>query len=97
MQIRLSKKSLEDYNEIIAYLKDNFSEKEVEGFNKILKEAKKKILNHPESGNLYQDNIRYIQLISTVVMYYRISDKYIDIATLFNSKKNPVKLAIILK
>ncbi len=97
MQIRLSKRSIEDYNEIIKYLQQNFSDKEVLEFNLILKTAKAKILRHPESGNLYQDKIRYVKLISTVYMYYRISEKYIDIATLYNAKQNPIGLSAILK
>ena len=97
MQIRLSKRSIEDYNEIIKYLQQNFSDKEVQGFNLILKTVKAKILRYPESGNLYQDKIRYVKLISTVYMYYRISEKYIDIATLYNAKQNPIGLSAILK
>lgn len=97
MQIRLSHRSIQDYNEIITYLKENFTDKEVQGFNQILKKAKEKLLKYPESGNLYIDNIRYLKLISSVYLYYRVSEEFIDIATLYNEKRDPKVLIKILE
>ena len=85
-----------DLQNIIDYLLEEWSEKEVAGFVKALDQRLQVIIENPRlfATSEKLKNIRKCVLTKQTTIYYSISDehKIIQIVTLFDTRQDPDKL-----
>ena len=94
-EIVFSLRAMDDYFEIVHYLRNKFSEKEVNEFDKLLDEKIDFISSHPLAFamvNDYDANLRKCIINQLTVVYYDVYDSRIEILTLFDGRKNPAEL-----
>lgn len=86
-------RALANLDNIIQYLTDYWTEKEISEFfrkldNRINIISRRPLL-YPLTNN--RKNVRRSVLISQVTIYYRINKQTIEILTLFDNRQNPSK------
>jgi len=89
-------KALANLDNIIQYLTDNWTEKEI---SKFFRKLDKRIyiislrpLLYPLTSN--RKNVRRSVLTSQITIYYRINKQIIEILTLFDDRQNSSKLKV---
>lgn len=95
-RIQWSTKAELDLQNIIAYLLEEWTEKEVGSFVKRLDKRLELIAINPRlfPKNNKRKNVRRSVLTKHTVIYYTFSLDVISIITLFDSRQNPEKLKI---
>ena len=89
-----SDEALSNLKNIILYLEDNWTSKEIKKFATLLDRQLNRIQNNPflfaESEN--HSTIRKSVLTKQVSIYYRVRKNSIELITLFDNRQNPKKL-----
>ncbi len=89
-----SDEALSNLKNILVYLEENWTQKEIKKFAVLLDRQLIRIQNNPflfaESSNHSQ--IRKSVLTKQVSIYYRISENEIHLISLFDNRQNPEKL-----
>ncbi|PIQ21199.1 MAG: hypothetical protein COW65_10595 [Cytophagales bacterium CG18_big_fil_WC_8_21_14_2_50_42_9] len=89
-------KALANLDNIIQYLTNNWTEKEISKFFRKLDRRiniiSQRPLLYPLTSN--RKNVRRSVLTTQVTIYYRINKQVVEILTLFDNRKNPFKLKI---
>lgn len=89
-----SDEALSNLKNILVYLEENWTQKEIKKFAVLLDRQLIRIQNNPslfaESSNRSQ--IRKSVLTKQVSIYYRISENEIHLISLFDNRQNPEKL-----
>lgn len=98
MIIKWSKDAINDYNEIIDYLKKKWSIREIKNFNLALEKAKSNIIFDPETFPCLEKypHIRKYKLTKQVSILYIIKKNIIYILFLWNEYRNPKYLKELL-
>lgn len=85
--VEYSKQSLENVKEIVSYLQNKFTEKEVNNFFKVLNDFEKIIILYPE---LYSESqkkrIRRAVLSKVLSVYYSVNKNKISIIAIFDNR-----------
>lgn len=93
-KILWSEKAAQDLSDIISYLQNEWSNKEVKSFVRKL-DARLELLSY--NPRLYPKSPRRKELRRSVltkqtVVYYKIKMDAVEVVTLFNTSQNPKKL-----
>ncbi len=91
-----SDRALSDLQNIINYLTENWSEKEIQNFARRLDKRLNLISINPAlfPKTSKKRNVRRSVLSKHTVIYYELQDKTISIVTLFDPRQNPKKLKL---
>jgi hypothetical protein len=85
--VEYSKQSLENVKEIVSYLQNKFTEKEVNNFFKVLNDFEKIIILYPA---LYSESqkkrIRRAVLSKVLSVYYSVNKNKISIIAIFDNR-----------
>jgi len=89
-------KALANLDNIIQYLTDNWTEKDMAAFFRKLDKRINIISQHPLLYPLTnnRENVRRSVLTSQITIYYRIDNLSVEILTLFDNRQNPSKLIV---
>lgn len=88
-----SAQAIESFEKIIAYLKENWTEKEIKKFIKILENQISIIKDHPLSFPKSQFvQIRKSVLSKHITLYYKIVEDVVYIVTIFDNRQSPEKI-----
>ena len=89
-----SDEALSNLKNILTYLENNWSTKEINKFATLLDRQLNRIQNNPflfaESES--RSTIRKSVLTKQVSIYYRIKNKTVELISLFDNRQNPKKL-----
>ena len=89
-----SDEALSNLKNILTYLENNWSKKEINKFATLLDRQLNRIQNNPflfaESES--RSTIRKSVLTKQVSIYYRIKNKTVELISLFDNRQNPKKL-----
>ena len=91
-----SERALSDLKNIVDYLLENWTEKELKNFARSLDKRLEIISFNPKifPKTRERKEIRKSVLTKHTVIYYETSDKVITIITLFDPRQNPNKLKL---
>lgn len=91
-----SVRTLSDLKNIVYYLLENWTEKELKNFARSLDKRLEIILFNPRIFPKTRKGREIIKSVLTkrTVIYYETSDKVITIVTLFDPRQNPNKLKL---
>lgn len=91
-----SVRTLSDLKNIVDYLLENWTEKELKNFARSLDKRIEIILFNPRIFPKTRKRREIIKSVLTkrTVIYYETSDKVITIVTLFDPRQNPNKLKL---
>jgi len=87
-------RALSDLKNIVTYLEENWTKKEIQKFARLLDLQLNRLVINPflsPESNRYE-NIRKSVLSKQISIYYRIHSFEIHIITLFDNRQNPIKL-----
>jgi plasmid stabilization system protein ParE len=87
-------RALTDLKNIVTYLEENWSVKEIQKFTRLLDLQLNRLFINPflfSESNSYK-KIRKSVLTRQISIYYRINNFEIQIITLFDNRQNPIKL-----
>lgn len=89
-----SEAALSDLQNIIDYLSENWTSKEIQNFAKRLEKRVELIVLNPKlfAKTSKRKNIRRSVLTKHTVIYYESNEASVTILALFNSRQNPKKL-----
>jgi len=89
-------KALANLDNIIQYLTDNWTEKEISKFFRKLDHRIYLISQRPLLYPLTNSrkNVRRSVLTSQITIYYRTNKQAVEILTLFDNRQNPSKLKV---
>ena len=95
-KIVFSSKADNDLAQIIEYLKNEWSDKQIKDFISILDEKLKVIIKYPQSypSVLHNKSIRKCVLIKQIGLFYLIKKESISVLRLFDTRSNPSKLKL---
>ena len=89
-----SDEALSNLKNILTYLENNWSTKEINKFATLLDRQLNRIQNNPflfaESES--RSTIRKSVLTKQVSIYYRVKNKTVELISLFDNRQNPKKL-----
>lgn len=89
-KIHWTPNALSELAETIAYLENNFTEREISKLARKIEEVVQLIKQNP---GLFQKsnkkNIHQVPVLKFNTMYYRINGKKIEIVSFFSNRKNP--------
>ena len=89
-----SDEALSNLKNILAYLEDNWTLKEIKKFATLLNRQLIRIQNNPllfaESEN--HSTIRKSVLTKQISIYYRVKKNNVELISLFDNRQNPKKL-----
>lgn len=91
-KIQWSESAVSDYKNIIAYLEDKWSEKEIRGFVGKLDKRLNLIAINPRlfPRTKKKANIRRSVLTKETVIYYKVNGHIVRIVALFDTRLNPI-------
>lgn len=91
--IDFSPESLEDIDQAVRYLEENFSVQAGEKFLANIQAKVPRISAYPESGrpSKAHPSIRYVLVDKHHRLYYRIRQHRITVLSLFDTRQDPVK------
>jgi plasmid stabilization system protein ParE len=87
-------RALSDLKNIVTYLEENWTVKEIQKFARLLDLQLNRLIIHPflfPNSNKYK-KIRKSVLTRQISIYYRVTNHEIQIITLFDNRQNPNKL-----
>ncbi len=89
-----SDEALSNLKNILSYLEDNWTPKEIKKFATLLDRQLERIQNNPyifpKSAN--HKNLRRSVLTKQVTIYYHIKNYNVQLVSLFDNRQNPEKL-----
>lgn len=95
IDIKWSAKAKKDYVNILNYLQEEWSAKEVNKFTEKVSKTLFHIAKYPQIfPHSQRKNIRKCVLTKQVTLYYKLRKKDIILITLFDTRQNPAKLKI---
>lgn len=87
--------ALEELANTIEYLKDNFSEKEINKLAREIERITELISKNPEIfPNSEKMNIRKVVILRFNTLYYRINNQNIEIISFFSNRQSPANRKI---
>lgn len=90
-----SKRAKADLKSIIDYLEDNWTEKELVKFSRMLEKQISIIQNQPNAFPATKDkNVRRSVLSRQTTIYYTIFEDSVRIVALFDTRQSPDKLKL---
>jgi plasmid stabilization system protein ParE len=91
-----SDKALNDLQDIITYLREKWTDKEIRNFARKLDKRLELISFNPKlfPKTLKKKNIRRSVLTKQTVIYYETRDDVVTIVTLFDPRQHPKKLRL---
>ena len=91
-----SDKALDDLRNIIGYLSENWTQKEIKTFAKKLDKRLQVIAINPRLFPLTKKkkNVRRSVLTRHTVIYYETTENMVTVITLFDPRQNPSKLKL---
>ena len=94
LEVRWSNEAEFQLEEIINYLENNWTKKEIKSFFKRLEEGIEEIRQYPLRHKISdrKNNTREFQLSPHTTIFYTFNDQTLDILLLWPNKKNPSKL-----
>jgi len=94
-----SEEALNNLKEIIDYLQEKWTEKEIKIFAQQLEKLINTIINNPElfPKSLKSDSVRKAVLTKQTTVYYQVNKDSIYLITIFVNKKDSKKLNDIIK
>jgi len=87
-------RALSDLRNIVTYLEENWTVKEIQKFARLLDLQLNRLINHPflfPESNKFK-KIRKSVLTRQISIYYRVINNEIQIISLFDNRQNPKKL-----
>ncbi len=92
-EIRWTENALSDYNRIIVYLIENWSEKVVTNFNVIVHNKLNILADNSLMGIASEkiDGVRSILLTEHNRLYYRTRNNVIELLNILDTRQNPTK------
>lgn len=87
-------RSLTDLKNIITYLEENWTVKDIQNFAHLLDLQLNRLIIHPfliPELNKYK-KIRKSVLTRQISIYYRVNNNKIQIISLFDNRQNPIKI-----
>jgi plasmid stabilization system protein ParE len=87
-------KALTDLKNIVNYLEENWTVKEIQKFARLLDLQLNRLIIHPflsPESNKYK-KIRKSVLTRQISIYYRVINNQIQIISLFDNRQNPIKI-----
>jgi plasmid stabilization system protein ParE len=87
-------RALSDLKNILTYLEENWTVKEIQKFARLLDLPLNRLTIHPflfPNSNKYK-KIRKSVLTRQISIYYRVTNHDVQIITLFDNRQNPNKL-----
>jgi plasmid stabilization system protein ParE len=87
-------RALSDLKNILTYLEENWTVKEIQKFARLLDLQLNRLTIHPflfPNSNKYK-KIRKSVLTRQISIYYRVTNHDVQIITLFDNRQNPNKL-----
>jgi plasmid stabilization system protein ParE len=93
MQVVWSKLALEDFEQNLNYLQDNWELKVIQNFTAKVERTLKVIQSNPKSFQKHKRLKCYIvPIIPQIILYYEITGNKIVLLRFWNSYKNPKKI-----
>jgi len=91
-----SDRASDDLRNIINYLSENWTQKEIKKFAKRLEKRLQIITINPRLYPLTKKrkNVRRSVLTKQTIVYYQVTEDTITIVTLFDARRNPSKLKL---
>lgn len=91
-----SDRALADLENIISYLAENWTKKEIQNFARGLNKRLDLIIINPSlfPKTAKRKNVRRSVLTKHTVIYYETNRNVINVITLFDSRQNPEKLKL---
>lgn len=93
LQVIWTENALKDYRKVIDYLLENWSVDIASGFIDTVESRLETLSVFPNIGirSIKENKIRAIIITPHNKLYYRLSDKSIEILNIFDTRKNPDK------
>lgn len=92
MQVFVTPRAEQNFDSIIAYLKQKCGEKTAKQFVQKTDDIFKLLKNYPLIGQVEKDDIRGFQLSQQTRILYRIRDQKIIILAFFDVRQSPDKM-----
>jgi plasmid stabilization system protein ParE len=90
-----SERAVSDLKNIISYLEENLTEKEISKFTRKLEKQISIIREQPTAFVATKhNNVRRSVMLKQVTLYYHVEDSTVRIVTLFDNRQNPFELQI---
>lgn len=90
-----SQRAVSDLKQILSYLEENWTEKEISKFTKKLDKQIAIIQNQPSAFvATSHNNVRRAVMSKQVTLYYDVNEFTIRIITLFDTRQNPSSLQL---
>lgn len=91
-----SDRTIEDLRNIIDYLTEHWTQKEIQNFARRLDKRLDLIANNPGlfPKTTKRKNIRKSVLVKQTVIYYETRENTVTIVTLFDPRQNPKKIRL---
>lgn len=91
-----SEQALADLGNIIEYLTENWSQKEIRNFARRLDRRLNLIIDNPKlfPRTRKKKNVRRSVLTRQTVIYYEMADQTVTIVSLFDSRRHPGRLKL---
>jgi len=94
--IAWSERAITDLQNILAYLSENWTQKEIRNFSRLLDKRLKIIQVNPGlfPATHKRKDVRRSVLTPQTTIYYKVEKSTVFIITLFDNRRNPKKLAL---
>ncbi|MDO5523824.1 MAG: type II toxin-antitoxin system RelE/ParE family toxin [Bacteroidia bacterium] len=87
--------ALDELNQTIRYLEENFSDKEIQKLAQKIENTAKLISQNPRLfPKSDKKNVHKVVILKFNTLYYRIKSDYIEILSFFSNRQNPRKRKI---
>jgi plasmid stabilization system protein ParE len=94
-EVNFSPKAIDDYFQIVTYLRHHFSEQAVDNFDEQLNEKINLLAENPfafAAINKYDLHLRKCIINNITQVYYDVYTSKVEILSLFDGRQNPEKL-----
>jgi len=94
-EVRWSSRATQEWVEILNYwTKRNKSNTYSLKLNRLVEESMDVVVKAPEIGKPVDEPLVRIKIVRDYLIYYRVSPDYIDILTIWDSRRNPKKFKL---
>ena len=90
-KIKWTKTASRNYDNVVAYLRDEFSERSVEKFTVKLLTKIETLQTMPTLGKVHKGNVRRLIIVKQCSVFYDIREDFIAIINVFDNRQNPNK------
>ena len=90
-KVKWSKKASFHFDQVIDYLRENWSEKSAEKFTEKLLKKIYSLREMPKIGKIYKGQIRELVIVKQCSVFYELRGDIIVILTVFDNRQDPQK------